>query len=287
MAFPDAMIPRGPFPPRRFVVVLTLASLGIVALWGGRLALNRIQRAHERAELKSMLTSANKDTRRAAALLAPVQNDDDLLSRLRLMIMGDEPDADVRAAAVEAIGLTRSARFFEVAEFAVDLDESGPVRAAGWLATARLDPERFSALLRQHADRTDAWDQVGRAQARLFLGDVSELDWLFAHAQAADAELRRCACQALQRWLRPVLDAAGRWPLTAAPPNGEAWPPALIAELRKRCGEINLAQEAMETREVLARSTFAHRMERRLANRRERMAKLLFHSYEIESVNMD
>lgn len=287
MALPESKSPRNPQRARRIILTLTLAALGTGLIPITRLAMNRVQRAHERAALKAMLDSPDKDARRTATLRVPGQKDDDLLSQLRLKIMGDEPDPGVRAAAVEALGQTRSARFFEVVEFAVDLDDNGPVRAAAWLAAARLDPERFSTLLRQHADRTDAWDQVGRAQARLFLGDVSELDELFAHAQAADAELHRCAGQALQRWLRPVLDAVGRWPLTAAPPDGEAWPPALIAELRERCGEINLARAAMETREVLARSTLAHRMERRLANRRERMAQLLFHSSEIDCVNAD
>lgn len=275
------------FRERNVILALIAVALGFGLFYGVRFATTRIKRAKARAEINSLLKSPNKDDRRKAAQMAATCNDEDLFSRLRLAIMGDEPEPGVRAAAIEALGQTLARQYFEVVEFAVDLDSSGRVRAAGWLAAARLDRRRCEALLQQHADRADPWDRVGRAQARLYLGDVSELDVLFEYARDDNPELNRAACRALQRWLRPILDAAGCWPLGADPPINGPWSLELITELQARCRQIDLPRAALDTHRQLTRSAFARKMERRLASGRNQVTQLLFERSGVENSDED
>lgn len=268
----DANLLRRTRPLLAVVVLLVLVG----GYYGVRFWQHRGRAARQRATIAQCLKSPDPAVRMRGAEQAGASRSPELISRLHMACMGDEHDDAVRAVAVAALGMCDDPNQFAAVEFVVDVDASGPVRAAAWLAAARLDPRRAQELLERHADRTDAWDRLGQAQARLCAGDARDLAVILDAAASNDAVLARSAAEALGRWLRPVLDAAGRWPLTANPPAVGPWPRELVEELRQRCAALDMVAATLETRRALDRAVVARRMERRLATGREQIAAVLW-----------
>ncbi len=174
-------------------------------------------------------------------------------------LTGGEPDPDVREAYVYTLGRISRKTYFPVVELVVETDPSPYVRAAAWLAAVRIDRERTGALLERLPIMDTPWDRIGRAQARLLTGDTTAFDELLWWAEHGDVNQRRIASQALTRWLVPVLDAVGRWPVHVEPKIGQSWPIELVREIRRRCTGLNLQAIAHD---IVAKGRQAKRLRR-------------------------
>jgi len=189
---------------------------------------------------------------------------------------GDELDPDVREAYVYALGRVGAAGFADTVETVARTDESGYVRAAAWLALARIDADRFRQLFASQAAPEDPWDQIGLAQGWAEHGDYRGLDELLHWAEHGDHSQRVVAARALLNSVAPVLEAVGRWPLEADPQPGEPWPAELVAEVDRRARGLNLESLATEVRSRFEATKRVRRNVSRLTGARERLAQLLF-----------
>ncbi|MEW6251545.1 MAG: hypothetical protein AB1716_12930, partial [Planctomycetota bacterium] len=127
----------------------------------------------------------------------------------------------------------------------------------------------------EHSAVDDPWDQLGRAELRLALGDVRGAPALLHWAAHGEADVRLIACRALHDSVGPVLEAVGRWPLTAERPAAAPWPAELVAEVSKRCAGLDLQSLADGLRQQLARSAPVRRDLARITGARERIARLI------------
>jgi len=252
-------------------VPATILTAGV--LCAGGLALLGSQ-LRQRAELRLALRCDDPQTRKQAAWTIADRADraleTDLIDRL-----GVEPRADVREALVYALGVLGDRRSFGVVEATLDSDPSGYVRAAAWLAAARIDPAQFRILARAAGRPEDAWDRVGVAQGWLSLGDVRGVEELLAVAGTGEAAQRHVACRALAKWLRPLLEAVGRWPLEAAQEQVRPWPPELVAEIRRRCAGLDMQALADQTRRWATEGARVRRLVNKLNRARDGLAAWL------------
>lgn len=229
------------------------------------------------SEIVRRLASTDPDRRRAAAAriadgeathTAPL-----LASRLR---SGSEAVAEVREAFVHALGRTGNAAYFDAIERVVRVEPDGYTRCGAWLAAARVDAARFRALADQIELRRDAWDAVGVAQGRACLGDLCDWKVLFDNAADPDAPQAYAACGALRRWLRPLLESIGRWPLDFDPPDGEIWPAEGVARVQQRCEGLDLQRLADQTTPAVDAAGKVRSNVAKLTKTRGRLARLLF-----------
>ena len=169
---------------------------------------------HRRAVVAD-LTAEDPGIRRAAAWEVAERPFPAGLAAVRRALDGPERDAAAREALVYALGRSGqpedAARLARIATGA----DGGYVRQAAWLALSRVSPEEARRAARA-ASPMDAWDRLGRSQALLLLGEVDGVDALLRLAVEGDADQRVVAARALTKGLRPLLDAAGRWPLDVA-----------------------------------------------------------------------
>jgi len=258
-------------------VRVAAVSAGLLALGvSAAVALTAMQQARLRQRLLAGLESPDREVRRQAAWTAAELRQTAIAPRLIEQLAGREPDEGVREAYVYALGRMGDPAYFDALTTVIRDDPSGYVRCAAWLAAARADPQRTRARLAVAPPPTDPWDRIGQAQARVATGDVSGFEELLYRAEHGEAPRREVAARALYKWLRPLLDAAGRWPLDANAREGEIWPEALTAELRQRCAELPLAQIAADTLQHAPRSEQFRRNVWRLTRARERLAAVLF-----------
>lgn len=188
----------------------------------------------------------------------------------------EEPDAGVREAYVYALGQMKRPRFFDTLEPLIRTDPSGYVRQAAWLAAARSDERRFRELVGSQPDWADPWDQIGIARGWLVLGDVRGVDVMLHWATRGDEVQRALLAELLYRDVAPILEAAGRWPLAAPAVEGKPWPPAFVADLGRRCGEVNLQRVLSASRRSASAAEQVRRDVGRLARARERIKRFLF-----------
>lgn len=256
------------------LVALLFAALLLPGLgWLGLLAVNR----HEQSLTLRELRSAEEDARRRAAARvaeAPFPAALDAIADALVRRVHDDPDT--REAFVHALGRAGARAHMAAVEATLDADPSGYVRAAAWLALARIDAQHMRTLLVSDRPRDDAWDRLGVAQARLCAGDVGDVDALLGLAETGEPGQREVASRALHKWLRPLLEAVGRWPAEADPAEGEAWSARLIHEVRQRCRELRL-QEAADAVWPCVEAAHAVRLNvRKLTSARDRLASVLF-----------
>jgi hypothetical protein len=187
-----------------------------------------------------------------------------------------EPDIETREAFVHALGRAGRREHVAAVEFVIDGDESGYVRAAAWLALSRIDPEHVRTLLAADRPPADAWDRIAAAQARLLIGDTSQVEALLSAAEKGEPGPREVASRALHKGLRPLLEAVGRWPLDADPREGQIWPLELVAEARDRCNALPLRRISDETWPQIAAADRVRFNVRKLTNARDRIARVIF-----------
>lgn len=255
-----------------------LAVVGIVAaltIWVTVLS-PRAQSRRYRAEMTRMLQSSDPEARKRAAWTI-IERPDPTLEMLMVRgVMGDEPNPDVREAFVYALGKLENPRYSAAIESAIDQDPSGYVRATAWLAAARIDPRHFRTLAQADPRPQRPWDRIGIAQGWLYLGDVRAVNELLHWADAGDDSQRQIASRAMFKWLWPLLDAAGRWPVGATVREGQSWPSELIAEIRRRCETLDLQAIADDTSCHRAAAYRVRRNVGRLTRVRDGLASLLF-----------
>jgi HEAT repeat protein len=251
--------------------VFVLAVAGLAAAW---LELRpRARMAAQRSRLMTELAAPDAQRRVRAAREVAQSGDPQLFARLQAGVMGDETDAGVRDAMVNSLGRIGTAAFLAGPRFAAQLDPDGNVRAQGWLALARISPQRFEEL-RSEATSDDDWQRLGIADALLELGDTSGVADLLRLAREGDAGQKRFARQSIRKRLRPFLDAVGRWPV-AADRDAELSDDS-AAEIEKRVATLEPAALMNDTRPHLVQTELFRRDVRRLTNARERIVRVLF-----------
>jgi hypothetical protein len=230
------------------------------------------------AELVRLLNAGSTEQRKQAAWRVAEERagvEASLAIRPRLET-GEEPDPDVREAYVYVLGRVGAAGFTDTVETVARTDESGYVRAAAWLALARLDADCFRQLVALQAAPEDPWDQIGVAQGWAEHGDYRGLSELLHWAGQGDHSQRVVAGRALLNSVAPLLEAVGRWPLDAEVQPGEPWSPELISEVARRIQGLELESLAREVWKRFEATRHVRRNVARLTGARERLARLLF-----------
>lgn len=236
----------------------------------------QLRTAGARERLLRQMQSPEREQRKQAAWAA-IERPAPVLEELMVRgVLGDEPDAGVREAYVYALGNLRDRRHFAAIETAIDSDPSGYVRAAAWLAAARVDPERFGTLAETRSAPRDAWDRLGVAQGRLMLGDMRDAGELIEQARGPDAARRHLASRAMYKWLRPLLDAAGRWPAEATVSGAQPWPTEFVDEIERRCATLDLQPLADDTHQHDHAASRVRRRIMRIYGARKWLISLLF-----------
>ena len=233
-------------------------------------------RQRQQRTLLRMLRSPQPVLRKQGAWLTLEHEKGEAIEFIAQQIAGRaETDADVRECYVYALGQTGNKQYFGVVAEVLATDPSGYVRQAAWLALARLDPRGFIALAEARPPSKDLWDQIGRAIGRLEAGDVRDIPKLLQWAQTASADQRLVVCAALYRGVRPLVEAAGRWPLGLDVAEGQLWPPELLREVGRRCATLDLQRLAEDTRPHLAAASLVCRNAYRMTSARNWIAWLL------------
>lgn len=248
------------------IVAVGLAWIGVVK-FGPRAA-----RERDRVALAARLQSSNPEVRKKAAWDSMRLGDPALELSLARHLTSGEPDDGVREAIAYSLGHATSGAAPPALSMAVDLDDSGFVRAAAWLALARTDEKRFTAAAELHADRDDLWDRLGIAQGRLWLGDTLGTATVFEAALKGDSLQHWVATRAIQRSIRPLLDAVGRWPLEQA---ADEWPPGSVERIQSACERVNLAALSKDCRAPLAAAQDVRQYVRKLASASDRIGRWL------------
>jgi hypothetical protein len=229
-----------------------------------------------RHELLRQMQSPDREQRKQAAWAAIERPNPALEEFMARGVLGDEPDAGVREAYVYALGNLGDRRHFAVIETAIDTDPSGYVRSAAWLAAARVDSEHFHMLADTRSAPRDAWDRLGVAQGRLMLGELRDIPELFEQARGNDESRQLVASRALFKWLRPLLDAVGRWPVDATVSEGQPWPPEFVDKIERRCSALDLQAIAADTHQHDQAAARVQRYIMRINGAREGLVSLLF-----------
>lgn len=256
-------------------ILIWLAVLGATAALAAVLITQfgpRAGRERARRQFAARLDSPDSEVRKQAAWDAMRLDDQALELSLAQRLTSGEPDEGVREACAYALGHASSGAAAPALELAVDLDESGFVRAAAWLALARTDADRFLACAARHGDRDALWDRLGIAQGRLWLGDVSDLAIVFDAALRGEDLQRWVATRAIQRSVRPLLDSVGRWPLGQ---SADKWPAGSVEKIRIACAEVDMAAVARDCRAPLAAAQDVRQYVRKLASASDRIGRWL------------
>lgn len=251
------------------IVGLLVAGLVSASLWwvGGG--------ARRHARRLALLESADAGARKQAAWSLVDDPDPELIALIGRRLLGPERSADVRESFVWTLGSLHDPRSFPAIEEALDVERDGYVRAAAWLAAARADGARFEHLAEQQPPAS-LWDRIGIAQGRLALGNVADVGLLLDVAATGSDQQRYVAGRALHKWLRPLLETAGRWPLDEGGSAAGAWPAEFVALVARRCAELDLPAIAADNRRFAAALARLHRDVARITNARNDLAGLLF-----------
>jgi hypothetical protein len=261
---------------RRAAIILAAAGLVAAAVAWQTVLSPQARKLRYREKMTRALRSPDPQDRKQTAW-AIIERPDPVLEAFIVRgVTGNEPDPDVREAYVYTLGKLGQRRNFAAIESAIDADASGYVRAAAWLAAARCDPEHFRTLTETRRQPEHPWDQIGIAQGWFYLDDVRGVDILLHWALAGDDPQRQIASRALFKWLRPLLDATGRWPIDANVREGQRWPAELVSEVERRCAALDLQAIADDSRRHHAPAERVRRNVTRLTRVRDRLARLLF-----------
>lgn len=233
------------------------------------------RRARERARRMALLRSDDPQQRKRAAWSLVDDPDPALIAFIRRQLMGGEQVADVRESYAWTLGNLQDPRNFATLARVLEAEHDGYVRAAVWLAAARVDGARFERLA-QRRGLARLWDRIGIAEGRLLLGNVTDVGLLLDVAATGTAQQRYVAGRALYKWLRPLLETAGRWPLSGGVDGAGAWPRAFVGVVARRCESLDLQAIANDNLRFAERIGRLHRDEARITNARDDLAGLLF-----------
>lgn len=243
----------------------------------------RVVAEFRRARLEPRLDSPDAEERIRTAWSLAENPDPFLIAKLAQKIVGDEPDAGACEAFVYTLGRIANPMHLGAVRFATEAHQPGPVRAAAWLALARIDKPEFKHLAQAGGNVGDDWDAIGLAQGWLVCGDFRGVPILLRFA-TDDNEDKRYACsQSLWKHIRPLMDAAGKWPIEPAVVEGQPWPIELSREVSKRATAIDLEAIRADTRPHLQATESLRQTVRRLTAGRERVVRWLYS----ESVERD
>ncbi|MBI5863009.1 MAG: hypothetical protein HZB38_00580 [Planctomycetes bacterium] len=262
---------------KRWRHILIGAALAAIIAGGLFVVLRpRIIAEVRRSRLTARLASSDPLERSRVAWSLAENPDPFLMARLVQNLMGDEPDSGAREACVYALGRSGDKSYLPAVRFSIEAHQAGCVRAAGWLALARLDPDEFRHREKEGPAVGDAWDAIGLAQARLAVGDLSDAEVLLRFAERGDDAQRYVCTQAMWKHIRPLLEAAGRWPLDASVHEGESWPPEFAHEVAERALRLDLPALREHIQRHWAATESLRQTVRRLNGARERMTAWLF-----------
>lgn len=258
---------------RRRYLPAAVAALVVILIPVCLASWHAVATRHDRRALR-LLQSGDPDAQRLGAWIASTEQ----APRAIQLIAQDlvrQRDPDIREHYVHALGRQGGPEHLDLIARVVREDHSAYVRQAAWVATARLDAARFRALAAEVEERSEAWDQIGRAYAWLEVADVRGVDVLLHWAVEGTTAQRGRAAQALYRGVAPLLEAVGRWPSGAQVEEGDPWPAELVADVRRRCAELDLQQITNDTWPHAVRGKDLRRHAGKVQRARERLAKLL------------
>lgn len=222
-------------------------------------------------KIVAMLASSQPQDRKEGAWLAADVGATWVANRLQAA----EENPDVREAFIYSLG--RLGVGLEHCLQAARSDSSGYVRCAAWLAIARIDAEAArDALVSPGPD--SAWDELGRIQAMLEIGDASAIADLVALARDGESGQRMVAVRTIGRVIYPALESVGRWPLDARLIPGELIPADVLTTILKRCEGLDLVRLMREWRSSETAARGLRRNVLKITNARDRLARLLFGS---------
>ena len=229
-----------------------------------------------RARLGPRLDSPEVEERIRTAWALAEHPDPFLVTKLVQKIIGDEKDAGAREAFVYTLGRVGNPAYVHAIRYATEAHESGPVRAAAWLALARTDKAEFRTRAEAGGNVGDDWDAIGLAQGWLVCGEFRGVPTLLQFVTDENEDKRYACSQSLWKHVRPLLDAAGRWPIEPKVVEGQPWPIALSREVAKRASALNLEAIRADTRPHLQATESLRQTVRRLNAGRERMTRWLY-----------
>jgi hypothetical protein len=270
---PQAAIP-GKQHNRRYIVhaIILIALLATIRL---------ADRAFKQMRTEVMLAGLHSpatETRKTAAWDSIARPDPRLRAVLVAGVQGGDSVDDVRESFVYALGRIGDKRDMSAIESAIDLDSSGLVRAAAWLAAARIDPAHFRTLAASAKPAAGDWDRLGLAQAWLLLGDVRGIATLLRVTRESDQPQSVVATRALKRDLLPILDSVGQCPAAERGLEDTAWSPSLVAEIERRCSAMPLQRVSDDLQQHRAASNSFRRDLQRITTGRDQIARWLFGS---------
>lgn len=266
--------------PRNAARRLRIVAIGLAALaglaWGGFELFDRTINS-EQIRARHKLLSPDPEVRKRGAWMAAETHSEPAALKMNELLRTDaEPSDDLRETYVYALGKGGWPFALQTLEDLLAREPSGYVRAATWLAISRISPRRLAELDRTGYGPRAAWDRVGLAQAWFQLDDPRGLDVLLAVGVEGDDGQREVASRALYKWVRPLLETAGRWPIAATVQEGQAWPPELVAEVGRRCADLDLRAIAQGSRAYWEQTERLQKNVRKITKTRDRIAAVLY-----------
>lgn len=189
---------------------------------------------------------------------------------------GTERDPRALEAFVYALGLVGAASDWDLLAGVARQHPDGYVRQAAWLAAARIDDDHCRSLLAGAPYVGDDWERLGRAAAQCELGSADGIPVLLEMARDGSDAQRVVASRCIAKYVKPALEALGRWPLDLEAPAGAAWRTDELERIAARCGAPNLASVIASVEVNERRSREIRRKQLRLTRARERIARVLF-----------
>lgn len=233
-----------------------------------------VQTRHDRAAV-ILLRSDDSEARQRGAWQA-AHEDTPWAAHLLPSLLEKETVPAAREALVYALGRAGTAASFDALLDVARTDATPYVRHSAWLAAARVAPQQFATTADKLTPGPDAWDRIGWAQAWLEVGDARGVPDLLALLDSAQRDHALGARGAVLRYVAPLLEMVGHWPLAAPSEAADEWTPAFVAELRARCAAVDLAELARALATDRTRLTRVQHDVGRLHRARERIARLLF-----------
>lgn len=224
------------------------------------------------ARAMALLESVEAESRKRGAWEALSNRSKPALWLIRERLeAGAERDADVRETYYYFLGRMGYGEDWGLIERCIHKDESGYVRQQAWLSALRIDAERCRKLSEEF-EAKDRWDRIGVAQARLGLDDASGVADLLEAIEHGDEGEREIAAKVIGRFVRPLLDAEGKWPIEVPWNPEQPWTLEEAQKVRERCDRIDAVRSMSELAELRAKSQELRKLQGRLMGGMRRMA---------------